>query len=110
MNIMKSILYYLKNKSVSLIVLAAAIVCYAAIPSGTPFVELAYTAVTVLATVTLAPVIRLLVFNEAAVYAETGLLDRDIRHRTFTPALIHYWFATFISYAAPLCCIATIAK
>lgn len=110
MNIILSIAHYLKNKLVSLIVLAAAILIYAVLPSGTPFVELAYTAVTVLAVITLAPVLRLLVFNEVAQYAETGGLVADLKAGTITPALIHYWFATAVCYAAPIACIAGISK
>jgi len=110
MNIILSILHYLKNKLVSLIVLAVAIAIYAVLPSGTPFVELAYTAVTVLAVITLAPVLRLLVFNEVALYAESGQLVTDLAAGKVTPALLHYWFATAICYAAPIVCIATISK
>ena len=108
-NTFRAIAGYLKNKTASLIVLAVAIALYIAVPSG-PFVELLYTAVTVLAVITIAPIIRLLVFAEAALYAECGKLDRDLTHMTFTPALCHYWFATAVSYAAPIACIATIAK
>ena len=110
MKTLQSIAYYLRNKLVSLLVLAAAIIGYNVMPSGTPFAELAYTAVTVLAVITLAPVLRLLVFNESALYAETGGLEADLEKRDLTPALLHYWFATAICYAAPLACIAGISK
>jgi len=108
-NTFNAIIGYIKNKTASMIVFAVAVALYVSMPEG-PFVELLYTAVTVLAVVTLAPIIRLLVFAEAAHYAECGKLDRDLGHMTFTPALCHYWFATAISYAAPIACIATIAK
>ena len=110
MNIIRSIAAYLKNKIISLIVLAVAILLYSILPSGTPFVEMAYTAGTVLGVITLAPVLRLLVFNEVAVYAETGGLDHDLQFSKVTPALLHYWFATAICYAAPIVCLATISK
>lgn len=109
-NTLKAIAYYLKNKSVSLLVLAAAIVIYALMPVDLPFTELAYTAVTVLGVITLAPVLRLLVFNEVAQYAESGGLLADLTAGKVTPALLHYWFATAICYAAPLACIAGISK
>ena len=101
---------YLKNKVPSLIVTAAAYLLYILIPSGWPFVELAYTACTVLGVTTLAPVLRMLVFGEAAHYAECGDLDRDLATGKMTPALIHYWIATVLCYIVPLACIATIAK
>jgi len=114
MNIMKNTLsaigHYLKNKIVSLIVLAVSIALYTIVPSGWSFVELLYTAVTVLAVITLAPVLRLLVFAEAAFYAESGELDTDLAAGKFTPALCHYWFATAVCYLAPLACIAGISK
>ena len=110
MKILQSIAYYLRNKTVSLLVLAAAVVVYALMPVDMPFTELAYTAVTVLGVITLAPVLRLLVFNEVAVYAETGGLLADLATGKVTPALLHYWFATAICYAAPLACIAGISK
>lgn len=109
-NTLKAIAYYLKNKTASLIVLAVSIALYLVIPSGWSFVELAYTAVTVLSVVTLAPMLRLLVFAEAAFYAESGRLDADLATGQFTPALCHYWFATAVCYLAPLACIAGISK
>lgn len=110
MKTLQSIAYYLRNKTVSLLVLAAAVVVYALMPVDMPFTELAYTAVTVLGVITLAPVLRLLVFNEAAFYAESGALNADIAAGKFTPALCHYWFATAVCYLAPLACIAGISK
>lgn len=110
MNTILAIIYYVRNKAVSLAVLMAAIVGYSLLPSGTPFVELAYTAVNVLGVITLAPILRLLVFAEVANYAETGKLVADLKAGNLSPALVHYWFATLICYAAPIACIATIAK
>jgi hypothetical protein len=110
MKTLLSIGLYLKSKLVSLIVLAVAILLYGLIPSGTPFVETAYAAVVVLATIILAPVLRLLVFNEAALYAEGGQLMRDLSMREFTPALVHYWIATIICYASPILILALSPK
>jgi|APGre2960657404_1045060.scaffolds.fasta_scaffold194237_2 hypothetical protein len=109
-NTLKAIGHYLVNKTASLIVLAVSIAFYLIIPSGWSFVELAYTAVTVLGVITLAPILRLLVFAEAAFYAESGALNADIAAGKFTPALCHYWFATAVCYLAPLACIAGISK
>lgn len=107
---MITLFFYLKNKLLSMIVLAVAILLYGLTPMDMPFSELLYTGICVLAIIIAAPFIRLLVFNEVAQYAESGQLDRDLARRDFTPALCHYWFATFISYAAPIACIATISK
>lgn len=107
---MKTILAYLKNKTVSHLVLGAAILLYAAMPSGWPFVELAYAAVGALGVIVAAPLIRLFVFHEVAEYAESGQLDRDLKLQSCTPALRNYWFATFVCYLVPLLCIATISK
>lgn len=110
MKTIDSILHYLKNKTVSLGVLIAAVVIFGLLPSGTPFLEMLYTAVSVFGVITLAPILRLLVFNEAAFYAECGKLDEDLKGGDLTPALIHYWFATAICYAVPLACLATLSK
>jgi Na+/proline symporter len=101
---------YMKNKIVSMIVLAVAIVLYRMLPDSLPFAELLYTGINVLSIIIAAPFIRLLVFQEVAEYAESGQLDEDLGRPQFTPALIHYWFATAISYGACIACIATISK
>jgi len=110
MNTLASVSLYIKSKAVSLGVFVLAVIAYSMLPAGTPFVELAYTAVTVFGVIIIAPIIRLLVFNEAALYGEGGQLVKDIMDGKFTPGMVHYWFATFISYAAPIVCISTIAK
>jgi hypothetical protein len=105
-----SVVLYLKSKLVSLILLVLLIVGYQYMPDGMPFLELYYTAVTVFGVVMLGPIIRLVVFNEAAIYAEGGKLTLDLCMNTVTPALLHYWFATAISYALALIPFASIAK
>ena len=110
MKTLKSIAYYLRNKAVSFGFLALAILIYNAVPSGTPFVEMAYAAIVVLCIINIAPVLRLLVFNEAAVYAEAGGLDADLKLRELTPALLHYWFATAICYLSPIIVLALAPK
>jgi hypothetical protein len=110
MKAIDALIGYLKNKLVSILVLAIVVILYAFLPEGTPFIELIYTAITVLGIIILGPILRLLVFNEAAQYAETGRLTEDLSIGRFTPALVHYWFATFLCYAAPILCIAGITK
>lgn len=101
---------YIKNKSTVIALLGAAFYGYHKYPESLPFAELLYTVLTALAVMTLAPLLRVLVFHEAAAYAESGGLDNDIKGRAFTPALVHYWFATAICYASAIACFATITK
>ena len=105
-----SLIGYVKNKTVSIIVLILAVWLYTFIPEGTPFIEMIYTGINVLGIIVLAPLIRLFVFGEVANYAETGDLVNDLKIGRFTPALVHYWFATALCYAAPILCIAGITK
>ena len=79
------------------------------------FVEVYYSIILALWISILGPVIRLLLFPEAAEYAERGQLRRYLQLPNPTgcrlPApLIHYWFATSTSFAIAGFCIATIAK
>ena len=110
MNTIKALAYYIKNKSISLGVLAAAILLYNMLPDRMPFTELVYTTITILGVITLAPILRLLVFAEVAHYAETGGLIADLAAGKVTPAMLHYWFATAICNAAPIVCLATVSK
>lgn len=105
-----TLLSYLKNKYVSLIVFALLVAGYNKLPDGMPFIEVVYTAITAYGVVLLGPIIRLKIFGEAAKYAETGVLDAQLSGKTVTPAMKHYWFATAISYLIPLACMCTIAK
>ena len=108
-----TILSFLKNKTSVMALLAAGLYGYTKIPAsenGVPFIELAYTGITVVLIPVLATVLRLLVFHEAASYAEGGQLDADLKKGAFTPALAHYWFATAVCYAISAIPLATIAK
>ena len=111
-----TLIAFFKNKGTALLVLLVALYGYNKIPEpgldqpALPYLEIAYTGLTLLVVVVVAPILRLLVFNEAAQYAETGQLDKDLAAGKFAPALVHYWFATAICYAAPIVCMATIAK
>jgi hypothetical protein len=114
--ILKAILGYLKNKTTSIGILAVAFWGYSVLPGAQPgeavmpFTEFAYTLLTMLTVVAVAPFLRLMVFNEAAHYAESGELERDLASGKYTPALCHYWFATFLCYAACIACMASLAK
>jgi hypothetical protein len=112
----KSIIAYVKNKALSIVILLAAFWAYNALPGSRPgedalpFTEFAYTLLTMLTVVVVAPFLRLMVFNEAALYAEKGGLESDLCAGKYTPALVHYWFATFVCYAACIACMASLAK
>lgn len=110
---------YVRSKGVSILVLIIGFAMYNKLTlagqtvegPGIPFIELFYSALTILAAVVAAPLVRLLVFNEAAQYAESGALVRDLKgNKGLTPALLHYWFATAICYLVCLACMATITK
>lgn len=110
LNQLQSALHYLRNKAPSIALMVVGFVVYRLLPDGLPFLEMFYTGLTIFATIVAAPFIRLLVFNEAAQYAESGGLTSDLQRSAFTPALLHYWFATAICYATALACLATITK
>lgn len=112
----------LKNKLAAFIVLAALMAIYAAIPpvtfdpatgarsGGMPFAELLFTAILVTGTIAIAPIIRLLVFPEAARFAEDKMgLEPALNRGVFSPWLLHYWFATAICYLVTAAAIASIA-
>lgn len=108
-----TLISFFKNKTSVMALLAASLYGYTKIPAsenGVPFIELAYTGITIILIPVLATVLRMLVFHEAAAYAETGQLDADLKKGAFTPALAHYWFATAICYAISAVPLATIAK
>lgn len=107
---------FFKNKGAALLVLMGSLYGYNKLPDPgpdqppLPYMEIAYTGITLLVVVVVAPILRMLVFGEAARYAETGQLDKDLAAGKFSPALVHYWIATAICYAAPIVCMATISK
>ncbi len=95
------------SKGVAISLLAIVIAKYTGL-SDTPFAELVYAAVLILTVVVLAPVVRLLVFAEAAELAESGAIRKAVLMGNITPALVHYWFATLISYAVSLLCVSSL--
>ena len=105
-----SVGHLLKNKIAALIVLFVLATIYRNIPSDqpVPFAELLYAVILVSAVTILAPVMRLLVFGEAAQFAESGGLDKTLEGPAFTPALIHYWIATLICYGTSLLCVSSL--
>ncbi len=107
-----TILKYLLNKAAAIVLLLGLMHWYHALPSGeeaaTPFAELIYLSILVTGSTVAAPLVRLLVFPEAAAYAETGKLKRELRLAAPSPALRHYWFATAVSYLLVIACAATL--
>src|SRR5690606_3936626 len=103
-----TVLRFLLNKSAAIALLLGLMHWYHALPSGedaaTPYAELIYLAILITGSTVVAPLLRLLVFPEAAAYAETGKLRRDLAFQAGTPALRHYWFATAISYLVTIAC------
>ena len=113
---------YLLNKAFAIILLAVLMLAFHGLPEGhaVAFAELLYLAILVNGIAVVAPLLRLLVFPEAAEYGESGALREDLRLPTYTysegvgvkvkypPSLLHYWFATGISYAATIACFATL--
>ena len=107
-----TLLKFLLNKSAAIALLLGLMHWYHALPSGeaaaTPYAELIYVCILVVGSTVAAPLIRLLVFPEAAAYAETGKLRRELDSLMPSPALRHYWFATGISYLVTIACAATL--
>lgn len=103
----KSVVQLLWSKGVAIIVLAMLILKYTGL-SEAPFAELIYAGILTSAVIVIAPIIRFLVFNEAASLAESGKVKQLLRLKSLSPELIHYWFATFISYAVTLLCVSSL--
>jgi hypothetical protein len=104
--------HLIKNKAVAIalsLVLGGIYSRLSAAGQPVAFAELLYTAILVSAVTVLAPLSRLLVFPEVARYAESGQLGMDLKCRDFTPALIHYWFATALCYGLCIACLASLA-
>lgn len=113
---------FFMNKLAAILLLAVLLYAYQAIPDvkfdpetgqkisgGMPYSEVLYVLILVVGSTVVAPFIRLLVFPEAADYAEQGWLRRDLNQAQRTPALIHYWYATGISYLLTIACFASLS-
>lgn len=104
---LKTIALLLWNKGVAIALLGILIFKYTGL-SDAPFAELIYAIILVGSVIVIAPVIRLLVFNEAAEDAESGSIRLQLMLSTVSPRLMHYWFATTISYAVTLVCVSSL--
>ncbi len=106
---------FIKNKAAMIAIL---ITCgwlytkYLRYTDNVPFVEVVYASLTAGWVFILAPLLRLLVFPEAAEYAESGRLRRDLNAFSDRAphGLVHYRFATAVCYITVLLCICTIPK
>ena len=107
MNKLKTTLLMLWNKGVAIALLLILVFQWTGL-SDAPFAELLYGLVLIGTTIVTAPIIRVLVFPTAAQIAESGELKRLIAVSKLSPALIHYWIATFLSYAVTLVCISSL--
>lgn len=103
----KSVVQLLWSKGVAIILLVMLILKYTGL-SDAPFAGLIYAGVLTSAVIVIAPIIRFLVFNEAAALAESGKVKELLKLKTATPELLHYWFATFVSYAVTLLCVSSL--
>ena len=92
------------SKGAAIALLALLLMKYTGL-SEAPFAELVYAMVLVLAVVVIAPVVRLLVFAEMA---ESGAIRKAVLLGSVTPVLMHYWFATLVSYAVSLLCVSSL--
>lgn len=108
------------NKGVAILALTFLLYRYLLLATDkpTPFAELLYAGILVAAIIVVAPVVRLLVFAEAAQYAESGDLRRDLQSDqnkdglidSLSPGLLHYWFATLVSYGVTAMCVSSLLK
>lgn len=106
---------FIKNKAAMIAILIACgwlYTKYLRYTDNVPFVEVVYASLTAGWVFILAPLLRLLVFPEAAEYAESGRLRRDLNAFSDRAphGLVHYRFATAVCYITVLLCICTIPK
>ena len=112
---------FLLNKLATIILFLVLAAFYLSIPDvkydeitgaktgGMPLSELLYAVMLVIGTTVFAPLTRLLVFPEAADYAEQGWLRKDLETSNHSVNFVHYWRATAISYLITIACLATLA-
>lgn len=111
---------FLWNKGVVILILTFLVYCWFASRDGTsPLSELLCAGILTCGVLIGAPLMRLLVFPEAAQYAESGALRLDIGlaprlpgeirpPARFTPALTHYWFATAVCHLTAIVAAVTL--
>lgn len=107
MNKLTTTLRLLWNKGVAITLLAILLFQFTGL-SEMPFGELVYGLILITTVIVTAPIIRLLVFPSASQIAESGELRRLLAVNKTSPALMHYWIATFLSYAVTLVCVSSL--
>ncbi len=107
---LKTVGLLLWSKGVAMVVLVVLMFQYMGLDgeNPTPFAELIYVAVLVVSVCVIGPVIRLLVFEEVAVIAESGGVGDLMSGDRFKPMQIHYWFSTGISYLVAVLCVSSL--
>lgn len=99
----------LKNKLWAFLVLFVLMQVYHALPERSAFAEMLYVLLLVNLIMLVAPIMRLLVFNEASQYAEAGGLDEDMEEGFLSARYYHYRFATALCYACTTVCVGALA-
>lgn len=99
------------NKFIGISVLVVLMWIYSGLPTETPlpFAEHLYLLILIFGASVVAPFIRLLIFPEAAEYAESGGLRTDLKMGTRTPALLHYWWSSSVCFVLTIVCFATVS-
>lgn len=88
------------NKGILWLLTALLYLIWILLPQNIPFAEVLYAVLISFSIASITPIVRVLLFPEAAEFAETGDLRNAFKIGKFTPELIHYWYATFLSFAA----------
>lgn len=112
LNAIVSFFLLIKNKLLSIGVLFVLATIYKNLPAdqSIPFAEVLYAIILVSTIMVVAPIMRMLVFNEAAVYAESGALDKDLAEDRQGAAYNHYRFATAVCYLCSIICVSALAS
>jgi len=103
-------LLLLWNKGVAACILAILAWKYIGLSSDnpTPFAEVLYALILAGTVIVVSPIVRLLVFPNAAEASEKGKVKVWLEAGKFTPSLAHYWFATLISYSITALCVSSL--
>jgi len=110
-----AVAHFLLNKMFAILLLIAGTHLYNKIPDGPgtptqPFAEVIYALILLGYILIAGPFARLLIFPEAAEYAESGQMRKDLYLERPTQALAHYRFATAVCYIAAIVCVGLIQK
>lgn len=106
---LKTLGLYLWNKGVAIVLLALVISKYLALTEVTPFAEVIYAFVLVVAVAVGSPLVRLVMFPTAARFAESGGLASELESATdVSPRVKNYWVATIISYSITALCVSSL--